>query len=140
MLYDSVQLFAVALTELSRARDVRTASLSCAKPRPWTHGSSLSNYVRTVLFVISITPLFHIAVCNSIGDFLCDILCNFSSFSSLFIILALVLKNTSVRLCFLSRLLSVSISFVSILLGWNYSAYFFCTSYLVNKDFYVRTL
>ena len=47
-LYDAVQLFAVALTELSRARDVRTSSLSCAKPRPWKHGSSLSNYVRTV--------------------------------------------------------------------------------------------
>ena len=48
MLYDSVQLFAVALTELSPARDVRTASLSCAKPRPWPHGSSLSNYLQTV--------------------------------------------------------------------------------------------
>ena len=52
MLYDSVQLFAVALTELSRARDVRTTSLSCAKPRPWPHGSSLSNYVLTVSVVV----------------------------------------------------------------------------------------
>jgi len=56
-LYDSVQLFAVALTELSRARDVRMSSLSCAKPRPWPHGSSLSNYVRTVSLL---TPLHHI--------------------------------------------------------------------------------
>ena len=56
MLYDSVQLFAVALTGLSRARDVRTSSLSCAKPRPWSHGSSLSNYVRTV-FIIRILSI-----------------------------------------------------------------------------------
>jgi len=44
--YDAIHLFAKALEEVSKAQDVTTTSLSCARSRSWTYGSSLLNYMK----------------------------------------------------------------------------------------------
>ncbi|KAK2148222.1 hypothetical protein LSH36_509g01058 [Paralvinella palmiformis] len=48
LMYDAVHLFAKALDELSGATEIRTASLSCNKGKPWAEGSSLINYMKMV--------------------------------------------------------------------------------------------
>lgn len=47
-MFDAVHLFARALHELSKAKDVTTQALSCSKDKKWTDGISLLNYMKTV--------------------------------------------------------------------------------------------
>jgi len=48
LMYDAVQLFAVALTSAPHLSDVRMTSLSCNQDRAWKHGASIINFIKTV--------------------------------------------------------------------------------------------
>lgn len=50
LMYDAVILFAKGLHQVAGARDINTMSLSCTKQNTWTHGNSLLNYMKTVVF------------------------------------------------------------------------------------------
>ncbi|KAJ8315099.1 hypothetical protein KUTeg_007249 [Tegillarca granosa] len=50
LMYDAVHLFARALHELLKAKDVTTQALSCSKDKKWTDGISLLNYMKTIDF------------------------------------------------------------------------------------------
>lgn len=48
LIYDAVQVFARALTELDRSQDIQTSSLDCNLENTWQHGNSLINYMKLV--------------------------------------------------------------------------------------------
>ena len=48
MVYDAVQMFAKALTDLDRSQDVQTSSIECGGRETWQHGNSLVNYMKMV--------------------------------------------------------------------------------------------
>ena len=47
-MYDAVHLFARALDDLDRSREVDITPLYCEGPETWSHGSSLINYMKLV--------------------------------------------------------------------------------------------
>ena len=47
-MYDAVQMFAKALTDLDRSQDVQTSSIDCGGRETWQHGNSLVNYMKMV--------------------------------------------------------------------------------------------
>ena len=53
-MYDAVQMFAKALTDLDRSQDVQTSSIDCGGRETWQHGNSLVNYMKMV------SSLFHL--------------------------------------------------------------------------------
>ena len=48
-MYDAVQMFARALTDLDRSQDVQTTSIDCGGRETWQHGNSFVNYMKMVL-------------------------------------------------------------------------------------------
>ena len=46
--YDAVQVFAKALTDLDRSQDVQPVSIDCTGRETWQHGNSLVNYMKLV--------------------------------------------------------------------------------------------
>ena len=47
-MYDAVQVFAKALTDLDRSQDVQPVSIDCTGRETWQHGNSLVNYMKMV--------------------------------------------------------------------------------------------
>ena len=48
LVYDAVQMFAKALTDLDRSQEVETTSIDCGGRETWQHGNSLVNYMKMV--------------------------------------------------------------------------------------------
>ncbi|XP_071746528.1 glutamate receptor ionotropic, kainate 2 isoform X2 [Lepeophtheirus salmonis] len=48
LVYDAVQLFARALTDLDRSQNIQITPLDCVDGEPWQHGTSLLNYMKLV--------------------------------------------------------------------------------------------
>jgi glutamate receptor, ionotropic, invertebrate len=48
LLYDSVYVFAAALTALDRSHSLKFVNLSCDIEKPWNDGLSLYNYLNSV--------------------------------------------------------------------------------------------
>ena len=55
LIYDAVQMFARALTDLDRSQDVQPVSIDCTGRETWQHGNSLVNFMKMVceLFILS---------------------------------------------------------------------------------------
>lgn len=49
---DSVLLFAEALSQLNGSRHLRTMQLNCDDDLTWTHGYSITNFIKTVILII----------------------------------------------------------------------------------------
>lgn len=45
-MYDAVQLFSRAMTDLDRSQNLQPSSLDCAGSDTWQHGNSLANYMK----------------------------------------------------------------------------------------------
>lgn len=52
LIYDAVDLFARALDNLDRSREVNIDNLDCLGDRSWKHGSSLIKYMKWVSFCL----------------------------------------------------------------------------------------
>ena len=50
LVYDAVQVFAKALTDLDRSQDVQPVSIDCTGRETWQHGNSLVNYMKMVSY------------------------------------------------------------------------------------------
>lgn len=50
LLYDAVKLFSLALQELDQSQAIDVTSVNCENELPWTHGSSVVNYMRPITF------------------------------------------------------------------------------------------
>lgn len=50
LLYDAVKLFSLALQELDQSQAIDVSAVNCENEVPWTHGSSVINYMRPVTF------------------------------------------------------------------------------------------
>lgn len=50
LIYDGVKLLAMALQELDQSQSIQVGPISCEHGTPWSHGSSLINYMRPVSF------------------------------------------------------------------------------------------
>jgi ABC-type amino acid transport substrate-binding protein len=50
LIYDAVKLLAIAIQELDSSQSIEIASIRCENEIPWTHGSSLINYMRPISF------------------------------------------------------------------------------------------
>ena len=50
LIYDGVKLVAMALQELDQSQSIEVGPISCEHGTPWSHGSSLINYMRPVSF------------------------------------------------------------------------------------------
>ena len=48
LVYDAVQLFGQALTDLDRSQEITTVELDCSGSDTWQHGNSLVNYMKLV--------------------------------------------------------------------------------------------
>ena len=51
LIYDAIKLMATALQDLDQSRSIDVVPISCGENgTPWTHGSSLINYMRPITF------------------------------------------------------------------------------------------
>lgn len=50
LIYDAVKLLAIAMQELDSSQSIEITSIRCENEIPWTHGSSLINYMRPISF------------------------------------------------------------------------------------------
>ena len=57
-MYDAVRLFATALHDLDSSRDnIHITPLPCDGDKSWSHGDSLTNYMKMVSLYLHTTPL-----------------------------------------------------------------------------------
>ena len=50
LIYDAVKLLALSLQELDQSKSIEITPINCENEIPWTHGSSLVNYMRPTSF------------------------------------------------------------------------------------------
>lgn len=50
LIYDAVKLLALALQGLDESKSIEITPINCENEVPWTHGSSLVNYMRPISF------------------------------------------------------------------------------------------
>jgi hypothetical protein len=62
LLYDSVYVFAAALTALDRSHTLKFVNLSCEAEKPWNDGLSLYNYLNSVGFLLHIYVILNIII------------------------------------------------------------------------------